>query len=278
VNDSPALRLDHLVIGVPDLEAAASSLSAVLGHDPSWRGRHPAYGTANVLYRLEDAYLELLAPEPGSEADTAWTRSLRTFLETRGEGLFSIALGTRDAAASAARARAAGLDADEPLEGEGINLLDGARRRWANARIAPESTRGTRAFLIQHLSPAEALPPSPARHGAGIATAILGASIESSDAEGARRMWREAFGLSEAAAGDGWRFQLENADLLLWPGVGEAEATDRWRHLLLHADSITALADRLDAERIAFEQGDFPEGYGVRVDCCGAELLFLESP
>lgn len=274
---APRLSLDHFVIGVSELETSASRLTAVLGRTPSWRGRHPSYGTANVLYRLDNAYLELLAPDPKAEVATAWTGSLGRFLETRGEGLFSIALATDDAFASAAAARGRGLAADDPVEGEGVNLLDGARRRWTNARIAPESTRGTRAFFIQHLSPPEALPPAPRRRERGIATAVLGVVVETSEPEGARRMWREAFGLPEHALDAGWRYDLGNAALVLWPGAGEAEATDRWLRLLIGVDNLPAFADRLDAEGLRFEQGDFREGYGVQVDCAGADLLFLES-
>jgi catechol 2,3-dioxygenase-like lactoylglutathione lyase family enzyme len=103
----PDLSLDHVIIGVADLAAASASLTTVLGRTPSWRGRHPSYGTANVLYRLETAYLELLAPDPDATTTTAWTGSLGRFLNERGEGLFSVALQTTDVQATAAAARRA---------------------------------------------------------------------------------------------------------------------------------------------------------------------------
>jgi catechol 2,3-dioxygenase-like lactoylglutathione lyase family enzyme len=268
--------LDHVVLGVPDLEAATASVSLALARSPSWRGRHPSYGTANVLFRLENAYLELLALDAEAVTSTAWTSALEQFLASRGGGLFSVALGTADAAGAAARARRSGLSVEDPLEGQGVNLLDGAVRRWTNARIAAESTRGTRAFFIQHLSPPEALPAAVPRASAGLAMGILGLSIESSDTDGARAMWSRAFGLAETEAEGRWRFDLGNAALLLFPGTGE-EAPDRWQRVLLRTDSLTSLADRLDRERVRFEQGGFREGYGVLVAQDGADLLFLES-
>lgn len=70
------LSLDHVIIGVADLQSASARMTAVLGREPSWRGRHPSYGTANVLYRLGFSYIELLAPDPEATTATAWTGSL----------------------------------------------------------------------------------------------------------------------------------------------------------------------------------------------------------
>src|SRR5207244_5325042 len=105
--------------------------------------------------------------------------------------------------------------------------------------------------------PPEALPPAPlSADQASAANEVLGAAIESADLESARRMWRDIVGLAEEAIGEGWRYDLGNASLMLNAGVGEAAAPDRWLRLLLRVPSITALADRLDRERIDFEQGD----------------------
>ena len=57
------LALDHVVIAVADLETATSDYVALLGRAPSWRGSHPQYGTRNTLFRIDNTYLELLAPD-----------------------------------------------------------------------------------------------------------------------------------------------------------------------------------------------------------------------
>jgi hypothetical protein len=274
---APPLTLDHVIIGVSDLEGASRELGRTLGRRASWRGRHPTYGTANVLFRLDNAYLELLAPDPDADETTAWTNSLGRFLRERGDGLFSIAMASADAAASAAAARAGGLVADDPLEGEGVDLDTGAVRRWTNARIAPETTRGTRSFFIQHLTPPEALPPAPAAGEQATVTSVLGVSIESGESEGARRMWRTVFGLPESGFDGGHRYDLGNAALILWPGGGEPDNPDRYQRLILGVPTLSRLADRFDREGIDFEQGLYPEGDGILVRCCGADLLFLES-
>ena len=54
--------LDHVIVGVRDLAAAAESTAALLGRSASWRGVHPELGTANVLFRVANSYLELLSP------------------------------------------------------------------------------------------------------------------------------------------------------------------------------------------------------------------------
>jgi Glyoxalase-like domain len=62
------LELDHVVLGVADLEAAAARLherhrlTAVEG------GRHKAAGTSNWIVPLDDAYIELLTVEDPARA------------------------------------------------------------------------------------------------------------------------------------------------------------------------------------------------------------------
>ena len=55
--------IDHIIIAVPDLTEASNDYSALLGRAPSWRGAHPDYGTANTLFKLDNTYIELLAPQ-----------------------------------------------------------------------------------------------------------------------------------------------------------------------------------------------------------------------
>src|SRR5207249_10095578 len=120
--------LDHLVIAVRDLAAATDVYARLLGRRPSWRGSHPTYGTANTLFRLENVYVELLAPQrPGvvSERLGAW-------LGAHGEGLFALAFGTSDAQACARELRARGIDAVDPIVGSGAEERTGAERRWRN--------------------------------------------------------------------------------------------------------------------------------------------------
>jgi hypothetical protein len=55
------LRVDHVVYGVRDLDAAGERLARDLGLSSVPGGVHPGLGTANRLIGLGDSYLELLA-------------------------------------------------------------------------------------------------------------------------------------------------------------------------------------------------------------------------
>lgn len=194
-----SLSLDHLIIAVRDLDRATESYRKLFGLAPSWRGRHVAYGTANVLFRLPDCYIELLAPDPARPAAAEappWLRALNGHLDRAGEGLYAIALGTDDIAATVATARELGLTVDDPADGDGVDLATGARRDWTNARIDPRTTRGVRAFFIQHRSPAGALPL--ARTEAEPSSCVAGVDhvvIASSDLDATLYLWRDAIGL-----------------------------------------------------------------------------------
>ena len=146
--------LDHIVIGVRDLEPATQTLGRLLGRRPSWRGTHAAYGTANTLFRLDKTYVELLSPVgPGPIADM-----LRESLDRRGEGLFALSFGTDDAKATARELRTRGLTAADPVDGSGRESTSGVERCWRNVMLPQSETRDVMLFAIEHRSPAERLP------------------------------------------------------------------------------------------------------------------------
>lgn len=58
-------KIDHLVYAAPDLQQAIEKAEDLLKVKASAGGRHPAYGTANVLISLGAAsYLEIVGPDP----------------------------------------------------------------------------------------------------------------------------------------------------------------------------------------------------------------------
>jgi hypothetical protein len=67
---SPSLaRIDHLLLGVPDLERATAEVETLTGVRAVYGGKHPT-GTHNALLSLGDgAYLELIALQPGEHSD-----------------------------------------------------------------------------------------------------------------------------------------------------------------------------------------------------------------
>jgi catechol 2,3-dioxygenase-like lactoylglutathione lyase family enzyme len=190
----PELTLDHVVIGVTDLDAATRDYTALLGHEPSWRGDHPSYGTRNTLFRIDNTYVELIALG-GPGLDPRWAGSLARFLDTNGEGLMMLAIGTADLDATVTSARENGLEVTDPADGEGVDAATGARRAWRNALVPPKSTNGARILFIEHKSPPDALP-------AGRTIGAPGAHVErmdhavvlSADMEAARAVWQDKIG------------------------------------------------------------------------------------
>lgn len=141
--------LDHLIIGVRDLDAARERY-ARLGFNTTPRGRHRGWGTANHCVMFGDDYLELL----GIVDPAGFTNNLDRLLEER-EGLLGIALSSRDAAGTHAAWVRAGLVPAAPRElgrlletGEGPLDL-----RFRNVMLGTDATAGLSLFACEHLTP-----------------------------------------------------------------------------------------------------------------------------
>jgi hypothetical protein len=104
--------IDHLVVAVPDLEAARAEFEG-LGFQVTPRGRHEQFGTANYLIILNDSYIELLAVENSAAANRISLDIMEPCL-AKGGGIPMIALATDDARESHKLLIAAHLQATEP--------------------------------------------------------------------------------------------------------------------------------------------------------------------
>jgi hypothetical protein len=143
------IGVDHVVVAVRDLDAAAKTWSR-LGFTVSPRGLHsPQMGTANYTIMFGEDYLELI----GVVADTDQNTPTRAFLHER-EGIERTAFTARDAAAGAAELRTRGLDAIGPVHfGRPVDLPDGNKTearfsvfRWP----LDQRPAGMRIFACQH--------------------------------------------------------------------------------------------------------------------------------
>ncbi len=184
--------LDHVIIAVRDLENAAETYGSLMGLRPSWHGGHAELGTANVLYRLRNTYVELLSPV----GDTPFASGLRERIDERGEGPFALAFGTSDAQAATREMRERGLSPLDPREMEGQDRNTGAKRRWRNVLLPETDTRGVPLFAIEHRAPDEALPPAePVGDPGSVVHGIDHVVINTHDPESSANLYGDRLGI-----------------------------------------------------------------------------------
>ncbi|HYB98957.1 MAG TPA: VOC family protein [Candidatus Limnocylindrales bacterium] len=189
----PVLKtLDHVIIAVRDLGAACAQYERLLGLSASWTAHHPEIGTANTLFRLDNTYLELLAPD----GEGPLGEMLQDWIDVRGEGLLGLAFGTEDAHTCHAAFAERGLRPGDVDEGQGQDVDTRAIRQWRRITLPIDRTRGVLLFAIEHLSPVEALPrAATVGDEAASVYALDHAVVQTRDAEAARHLYGDELGL-----------------------------------------------------------------------------------
>ncbi len=145
------LGLDHVVVAVRNLDAAAAAWKA-LGFTVSPRGTHSAHlGSGNYTVMFGDDYIELL----GILNETEHNQPTVAFLKER-EGIERTAFTTDDAAAGVAELKARGLAGGGPISfSRPVDLPNGGKGEAAfNIFTWPldEAPAGLRIFACQHLT------------------------------------------------------------------------------------------------------------------------------
>src|SRR5579864_4873531 len=139
----PDLTLDHVLVGIADLDEGIRLLTALAGVPPARGGRHPGRGTQNALLSLgERTYLELIAPVDGSPPQGPMQQLSRLHQLTP----IGWAVGTRHLESTIGRLQAAGVHVAAPQPGARVRP-DGRRLEWRTAQL--EMASGLKPFLIE---------------------------------------------------------------------------------------------------------------------------------
>jgi catechol 2,3-dioxygenase-like lactoylglutathione lyase family enzyme len=170
------MRLDHLVILVPDLEEAVEDYGR-LGFRVAPGGEHADSLTRNALVPFRDGtYLELVSflDDKGAR-DNVW--GWRGFLP-RG-GLVDYCAASDGLLEDVRRLRRLGFEVDGPTGG-GRRLPDGEEIRWRSASVSQEGR--TLPFLIEDVTPRDCrVPAGPATDHPNGVTGILRLEISAHD-------------------------------------------------------------------------------------------------
>ena len=203
--------IDHIIIGVQDLEKAAAQFGQKLGLLASGGGIHPKGGTANRIIVIGDTYLELIAVNVPAEAHQSMLERL-----AKGEGYLNMVLASNDIAAEGAAMRARGVTIIGPTPGQ-LRSADGRSRGWSRIDVEQPVLAQHYPFLIQHDSTGEerrhrlAGWTTPPQHPLGV-TRVLSATIAVADLPEASQRFSHIYGLTPSGPftgdADGWDAML----------------------------------------------------------------------
>ncbi|KQQ90292.1 VOC family protein [Aureimonas sp. Leaf324] len=249
-----ARRIDHLVVGVRDLDAAAA-FYARLGFHVGARNRHP-WGTQNRLIQFGTSFLELITvgDDPAAIPAHAPRRFsfgafVRDALERR-DGISMLVLDSPDAAADAERFRAAGIGDFEPFffrrhgrrpDGEAIEVA--FTLAFAADAAAPEAGF----FVCQQHRPENFWNAAFQRHPNG-ARDIAAVTLEAPDPTAHLGFLQAFAGVSEILDnGSGVPLNGSRIELVTGP------APARFTGFAVRVPDLAPVAARLRSEGIAFD-------------------------
>ena len=136
--------LDHIILGINDLERGVAWVEQLTGVRAIFGGVHPGRGTRNALLALgSDCYLEIIAPDP-QQSSPVWFTQVLTLPEPK---LIAWAVHTPDLTALAQAALAAGIPIDGPHDGA-RSRPDGKMLSWKLFRLR-DDRGGLLPFFIE---------------------------------------------------------------------------------------------------------------------------------
>ena len=243
-------HLDHLIVAVDDLEAAAKNYQTLFGMTPVWSGEHKELGTSNALFTFKNTYFELLsATGEGLGADL-----VNHYLNQSGEGLIGIVFATDDIKKAKSSLEEQGFNMPDISSGEGINSSDQQVRRWKNLFLPPELSRGLFSFIIEHT---EGALPSPMSYAPSSAHSLDHVVINTNDADSFIDIYKDAFGIRLALDKtiEHWKkrmlfFRLSKTTIEVIEEQNDQETADTLWGLAWNVESIEKTHKRLLGEGV----------------------------
>jgi catechol 2,3-dioxygenase-like lactoylglutathione lyase family enzyme len=231
-----SLTLDHVILVVPDLDAASAELAAALSADVQYGGEHPGWGTHNAIVRMGSSYLELIAVNNLDEARRRPRGARLLEALERGPGWLGYALRADDLDDEVRQIRPRGLPIGDPQPGRRLRP-DGVELRWRSASFDDAMWGGLLPFLIQHEGPV-----SPSTTG------IAAVEVAVRDLDASVPTYAALFGREPACRGGSaiWRLP-DDAEVRL------TAAPDR-EHDGLHAVALRSLDSSRDVLGARFVQ------------------------
>lgn len=272
--------LDHVVVLVNDIDAAAASYETLFARTPSWRNRGD--GAARVLFTLDNTTLELMAPDGEGES----AERIRSLLAQQGEGMASLCFGTGDIARLHRRLDRLALKPEAVVAVESRDDLTGSSLAWKRTRTATDATRGVRMFFLELERPR---PVSASADPSSIA-AMDHVVVYTADPERAAALYGARLGLDMALD----RSHAEWGRLMFFrcgemivevasrPGKGDPEKPDRLGGICWRVADVDATHARLSAAGVDVSGVRIGRKPGTRVmtvksGTCGVPTLLIEK-
>ncbi|KRB80957.1 hypothetical protein ASE00_16710 [Sphingomonas sp. Root710] len=256
--ESRLRNLDHIVLAVRDLEAAASFFER-LGFQIGARNRHP-WGTENRLIQFDGSFIELITigsdPSkipPHGAGQFSFGAFVRDYLGQR-EGIAMLVLTSDDAIADAGRFDRAGIGSFDPFYFERM----GRRPDGSAALVAFTLAFATNAnaplaafFVCQHHFPRNFWNPAFQRHSNG-GRSILSVEMAVPDPSIHAAFLSDFTGRPAAREARELHFQLGNGCLRVAADAVRG-AIPRHHAVSIEMPDIASFVARLNAEGIAYD-------------------------
>ena len=272
--------LDHVVVLVSDIGAAAAAYETLLSRAAAWRNRSD--GAERVLFTLDNFTLELMAPS----GDGAAANHIRDVITASGEGLASICFATGGIAKMHRRLERVALKPEPIADVESRDAISGAELSWKRTRAATDLTRGVRLFFLE----LEGARPRSAESGAAPVVGLDHVVIATGDSERAAALYGARLGLDMALDRShpdwGQLMFFRCGDLiveLVRRPVAAGEVTHdklwglSWRVADIDAARARLVAAGVDVSDVRTGRKRGTRVMSVRSHTCGVHTLLLEK-